>query len=268
MLSVTGFGQNGPESQRPAYAPVIHAEAGYIARHEVMDGNAPSDPVFSLADSYSALHGTIALLSALHMRTRTGQGQHIDLCMLRAMVATDDYSHHLLDDALPIERLGGQVFDAPGGPILISAQWKFLWHQAKTQFGVEAEEGASLEEKFANREAAIRAWISSYASREELAHDLDRVGFAWGDVRRTETVLESPTLRDSNLFAEVDDRGNGKRRVIQAPYEFSGARSGIRGPAPHRGEHNAEVLRDWLSAAPEEIERLEKDGVLLRDEYA
>ena len=47
MLSVSGFGQTGPEIERLAYAPVIHAEAGYIARHAEMDGNQPSDPVFS-----------------------------------------------------------------------------------------------------------------------------------------------------------------------------------------------------------------------------
>ena len=49
MLSVTGFGQDGPESHRQAYAPIIHAEAGYIARHAEMDGNPPSDPIFSIA---------------------------------------------------------------------------------------------------------------------------------------------------------------------------------------------------------------------------
>lgn len=268
MLSVSGFGQNGPESQRQAYAPVIHAEAGYIARHAEMDGNAATDPIFSLADSYSALHGTIALLSALHLRERTGLGQHIDLCMLRAMVATDDYSHHLLDDALPIERLGGQVLDAVGGPILISGQWKLLWHVAKTNFGVTADEGANSEEKFANREAAVRAWVAAYQSRDELKRDLEKSGLSWGDVRQTHEVLDSPTLKASNLFAEIDDHGQGKRRVLQAPYEFSNASSGARGPAPHRGEHNGQVLQEWLSLSAVEIESLEKEGTLLRDDQA
>lgn len=268
MLSVSGFGQDGPESQRQAYAPVIHAEAGYIARHAQMDGNAAVDPIFSLADSYSALHGTIALLSALHLRERTGRGQHVDLCMLRAMVATDDYSHHLLDDELPIERLGGQVLEAAGGPILISGQWKLLWYLAKTHFGVRAEDGESPEEKFANRETAVRAWVAAYESRDELKRDLERCGLSWGDVRQTDEVLESPTLKALKLFAEVDDRGHGTRRVVQAPYEFSDATSGARGPAPHRGEHNAEILREWLSLSDAEIESLEKSRTLLRDEYA
>jgi CoA:oxalate CoA-transferase len=265
MLSVTGFGQDGPESHRQAYAPVIHAEAGYIARHAEMDGNPPSDPIFSIADSYSALHGTIGLLSALHMRERTGVGQHVDLCMLRAMVATDDYSHHLLDDDLPPERLGGQVFDAVGGQILVSSQWKGLWHQFKTVLGVSAPNGANLEEKIANRERAIREKISSYTDRAELERDLDRAALPWGVVRSMTEVLDSPTLKATKVFAEVDDRGTGTRRVIQAPYEFSDAESGVRGPAPHRGEHNAEVLQEWLSLPREQIEQFLKSNVLLSD---
>jgi crotonobetainyl-CoA:carnitine CoA-transferase CaiB-like acyl-CoA transferase len=266
MLSVTGFGQTGPESHRPAYAPVLHAESGFIARHAEMDGHSPSDPIFSLADSYAALHGSVALLSALHMRERTGRGQHIDLNMLRALVATDDYTHHVLDGALPPERLGGQVLDAPGGPILISAFWKGLWHQAKTLFGVTADDGDCLDEKIANRQAAVREWVASYDDRDALKRDLDKAGLPWGDVRTMEQVPESPTLRAASWYGEIDDRAGGIRRVVQAPYEFSDASAHVRGPAPHRGEHNGEVLRSWLGATADEIREFEDAGVLLTDE--
>jgi crotonobetainyl-CoA:carnitine CoA-transferase CaiB-like acyl-CoA transferase len=265
MVSITGFGQKGPESHRQAYAPVIHAEAGYISRHAEMDANPPSDPIFSLGDSYAALHGTVALLAALHMRERTGRGQHIDLGMLRALVATDDYSHHLLDEELPPERLGGQVFDAPGGPILVSAQWKGVWHQLRTLFGVEAEPADTLDEKLANKRRAAREWVAAHPTREALARDLDRAGLPWGDVRRMDEVLDSPTLRSVALYGDVDDRGGGKRRVIQAPYEFSHAASGIQGPAPRRGEHNVEVLEEWLALDAAEIDRLRGAGVLLEE---
>jgi crotonobetainyl-CoA:carnitine CoA-transferase CaiB-like acyl-CoA transferase len=266
MLSVTGFGQNGPESHRQAYAPVIHAEAGYISRHSEMDGNVPTDPIFSLADSYSALHGTVALLSALHMRERTGAGQHVDLCMMRAFVATDDYFHHILDADMPPERLGGQVFDAPGGPILVSAQMKGLWHQLRTVHGISAPDGDNLEQKIANREAAMRAWVRGHESREDLTRNLDRAQLPWGDVREMEEVLESPTLNASELFAEIDDRAGQTRRVVQAPYAFSDADCGVRGPAPHRGEHNAAVLSQWLTLGGSEIEALTRSGALLADE--
>jgi CoA:oxalate CoA-transferase len=265
MLSVTGFGQAGPESHRPAYAPVIHAEAGYIARQAEYDANPPSDPVFSLADSYSALHGLVALLSALHMRERTGRGQHIDLCMMRALVATDDYTHHLLDDALPLERLGGQVFDAPGGPILISSQWKGIWYQLHRLFGVEADNGSSLDDKIANREAALRDWVATHEDRDELKRKLDQAELPWGDVRSGVDVLTSPTLAHTAPYREVDDRSGGTRRVVEAPYVFSDADVGVRSGPPHRGEHNAEVLRDWLDLSDHEIAKLRDAAVLLSD---
>ena len=53
--------------------------------------------------------------------------------------------------------------------------------------------------------------------------------------------------------------------MIQAPYEFSSAASGVRGAAPRRGEHNAEVLTDWLSVSPEHIAKLEQTGTLLAE---
>ena len=53
---------------------------------------------------------------------------------------------------------------------------------------------------------------------------------------------------------------------MQAPYAFSDATSGVRGSAPHRGEHNAEVLREWLAVDDAEIRELEDAKVLLRDE--
>ena len=262
MLSVTGFGQQGPETGRMAYAPVVHAEGGYIARHAELDENPPSDPILSIADSYAALHGTIGLLAALHLRERTGLGQHVDISMLRSLFATDDYSHHTLDEALPVERLGGQVFDAPGGPILISSQWKALWHVTRREFGLTAADAPTLEEKLANKRQAVRNWIASYSDRDTLKRDLDRAALPWGDVREPHEVLDSPTFRNDPPFAEIDDRKGGRRRVVEAPYRFSDAHSGVRGVAPRRGEHNAEVLAGWLSLSEQAVASLEAQGVL------
>ena len=63
----------------------------------------------------------------------------------------------------------------------------------------------------------------------------------------------------------MDDRAGGTRPMAQSPYRFSNARSGIRGPSAHRGEHNREVLAGWLGMAEEEIERLIADRLLLAD---
>jgi len=63
--------------------------------------------------------------------------------------------------------------------------------------------------------------------------------------------------------AVVHDRAGGSRPITQSPYRFSDATSGVRGPAPHRGEHNVEILNDWLGRTPADAEKLEHSGVLL-----
>jgi CoA:oxalate CoA-transferase len=64
MLSISGFGQDGHDAERAAYAPVIHAEAGLIGRQADLSGDPPADIAFALADTLAGLHGTIAILEA------------------------------------------------------------------------------------------------------------------------------------------------------------------------------------------------------------
>lgn len=103
MLSISGFGQEGPESHRAAYASVLHAESGLVARQSEHDGRPASDPVLSIADMNAGLHGLVAILSALHLRERTGRGQHLDIAMLDTMLVTDDYANFAID-GIPLER--------------------------------------------------------------------------------------------------------------------------------------------------------------------
>src|SRR5205823_3639690 len=114
-------------------------------------GDPPADFAFALADALAGLHGTIAILAALRLRDRTGTGQYIDLSMLEAMLATDDYTHYCIDEH-PVRAASGEVWPAPGGPILVSADRKYLWHQLKTCFGVaDPDPDAPLEDKLRAR---------------------------------------------------------------------------------------------------------------------
>ena len=90
MLSISGFGQEGPERDRASYAGVIHAETGVIARRRTPDGHPPVDLEISMADTVTGLHGVIGVLAALRLRDATGLGQHVDLAMIDAMAASDD----------------------------------------------------------------------------------------------------------------------------------------------------------------------------------
>jgi len=250
MLSVSGFGQDGDDAGRAAYAPVIHAEAGLIGRQADITGDPPADIAFALADALAALHGTVAILAALRLRDRTGTGQHIDLSMLEAMLATDDYTHYSIDQH-PVWPARGEVWPAPGGPILISADRRYLWHQLKACFGLaDPDPDAPLEAKLRARAQAMAEWTAAHADRDALKRDLEAAKLAWADVRHAGDVLAAPSVAGRGTIVEVTDGDGGRRSVVRMPYRFSDAASGPARGVPETGEHTGEVLREWAARPP------------------
>jgi crotonobetainyl-CoA:carnitine CoA-transferase CaiB-like acyl-CoA transferase len=263
MLSISGFGQDGPESHRAAYASVLHAESGIVARQSELDGRAASDPLLSIADMNAGLHGLVAILSALYLRERSGRGQHIDISMLDTMLVTDDYANFALDE-IPLIRGGGEVWDAAGGPIMITGDFRMIFKLLVKHLGVvdPTPAGASLEEKIRTRRNAVAGFFASFENRADLIRALDSVNLAWGDVRSSARAFDSPTARARKIVARVDDREGGTRPVVESPYRFSNAQSAVTDGPAYRGEHNREVLESWIGVSADEIERLERQGVL------
>jgi CoA:oxalate CoA-transferase len=266
MLSVSGFGQDGPDAKRPAYAAVIHAESGIVQREAALNGTRASDPRISIADMNAALHGLIGLLSALVMRDRTGVGQHVDISMLESMVATDDYMHLALDGLGAREGvIVNQTWDVVGGQIVIAGDFRWVWRRLQETFDLKdpAAGDAPISEKARLRQAAAAELFASFTEREALLAALARADLPYGVVKESRETLASPALQARGAIASVDDRAGGTRNVIRSPYRFSNAESGVAGPAPYRGEHNRQVLEQWLRLGSAEIEQLERDGVVL-----
>ena len=256
LLSISGFGQDSPESQRMAYAAVIHAESGLVQR-QARDGRPPQDVRVSLSDTNAALHGLVAVLAAMHLRQTTGLGQHIDMSMLDATIVTDDQLLYHLEDSHETGPAVSDIWDTGFGPILIAGDFRHIWRQLNTGMGIKdpARKGASLEEKIQRRRASAASFFKSLQNRIEAQEIMESLGLAWGEVRDSSTLRDSETVRHRGVLTEVDDRAGGSRVIPQSPYRFSDAEAGVRGGAPHLGEHNGEVLRDWLELQDEEIER-------------
>lgn len=263
MLSISGFGADGPESGRAAYAPIIHAETGLVhgqAERVAMENEGgpfrPVELVTSLADTNAGLHGLVATLAALHQRHATGVGQHIDLAMVDATLVTDDRAHYFLDGISKALPVNAEVWETAGGSLMISADFRHVWKQMVSLCGVEdpTPPGAELAEKIRlRREATWRFFNETLTDRAGVIEALDRMNLAWGDVRTREQARELPTVVHRGSIAEVDDRAGGTRPVPQSPYRMSRAETGIRGGAPFLGEHNAQVLTEWLGMSEDEI---------------
>ncbi|MGE3848543.1 MAG: CaiB/BaiF CoA transferase family protein [Gammaproteobacteria bacterium] len=260
MLSISGFGQEGPERERAAYAPVLHAECGLIDRFAELGKHHAVDFPASSADTTAAVHGVIGLLAALLMAARTGQGQHIDLAMINSQFYHDDFLSMVLSGDTPPAG-SGEVWTVAGGRIVVATTFSYLWKKVSRHGGL-ADPGDED-----GRRAALATYFASFPTWASVTAMLDSLNLAWGRVRPwREAVHTNPSVGPREVIAQIDDRIGGTRPTTQAPYRFSDARATVRGPAPYRGEHNAAVLRDWLGYDAERIQSLCRTGVLSAQE--
>jgi CoA:oxalate CoA-transferase len=264
MLSISGFGQGGPESRRPAYAPIVHAEMGLIARNRRRGVGGNGDLPLSVADTNASLHGLIGVLSAVILRQTTGLGQHIDMAMVDATLFTDDQIGYELEGLEGGGGLPNDIWETGPGPILVSADFRHFFRMLVTQGGLAdpTDETMDLDAKIAARRAIVASYMAALSDWEEVAAAMDRVNIAWGQVRPGKTLHDHPTLKHRRSIAQVDDRAGGTRPTPQSPYRFSNARSGVRAGAAHRGEHNTEVLAEWLGIDAAATEKLVANGVV------
>lgn len=255
MLSISGFGQEGPEARRAAYAAIIQAETGIIARQARLNGGKPADMAVNLSDTNAALHGLVAVLAALHLRERTGLGQHIDMAMIDATLVTDDGLHFALERSEHTKVLPNDVWETAAGPVLLSADFRHIWRQVSRLCGVEdpATAEMSVAEKAEARHRAVVKYLAGLPDRATVITTFDRLNLAWADVRETRDIRSQPTVQHRGSITTVPDGQGGEREVVQSAYRFSQAEAGVRGPAPAKGEHNEEVLRDWLVLSDPEI---------------
>ena len=253
LLSITGFGQDGPGRDRKAYAPVIHAETGLIARQAQFDVRPPSDPMPSVADTNAALHGVIATLAALHMRTRTGRvGQHIDIAMTDAM---------LTPTTTPTTRwtasrsFGSAVTcgTPSGGQILTAGLFEVIWPLMDAAYGDELGVPADAPDETKARMEAVRRWIAAFTDRAELERAFDAAGVPWAGSTAPMEVFDSDWAQARHTFGEIDDRAGGTRRVTQSPYRFSDA--GARAGAAHRLSRGGQRARVGAVAGDDPVRR-------------
>ncbi len=267
MLSITGFGQSGPEAHRPAYASVIQAEAGLIRRLADEAGRDPTDLITSVADYNAGLHGCIAALAALMHARATGEGDRVDIAMIDSMIATDDFFNFALD-AVPPPKLGGEYYrTADGAWTVVSGPVNHVFRTIAAHTGLADPSGAddSIQTKIDLRKAALRKWASTLPTRSSFTDVLDTVRIAWGALKLPAEAAESPTALHRESIATIEDAPGSRRKVVQMPYRYAYAESTVRGRSPHLGEHNAAVLDDWLGLDAVTIGAFTKSGVLLAD---
>jgi crotonobetainyl-CoA:carnitine CoA-transferase CaiB-like acyl-CoA transferase len=266
VLSVNGFGSESEWRDKRAYAPIVHAITGLL-RDRAASGAVPTQPRIAYSDVLTALHGAVALLAGLRMAEATGQGQHIEVPMFDATLASHSEAGNVLIDP-PDDRVMNPIFDAGRhGWIAVGGAAQHVWMSLAAAFPDELRDpspkGAELEAKARARHDAVAAFLAAQPSLEAALERLARAKLAAAPVVTPKEALLGPLARERDLLTQVEDGRGGTRPVVRSPARFSAAKNEVRGRAPGHGEHGAELLRELLGWDPERIRALTESGALL-----
>ena len=168
------------------------------------------------------------------------------------------------------EQQNGEVWETASGPVVIPGGLKWVWHQLSNVHGLvdPTPKDGELAEKLASRRRIATEYLQSLPDRDAVVSALDAAGLAWGEVREMSAVIESPTMEHRQTIAQIDNRVGGTRPVVRTPYKMSMSDTRQVGAASYRGEHNTEVMAEWLKVDGGTVERLQSESVLLQDEWA
>lgn len=278
-LSASGYGQTGPYSQRPGLDLILQAMSGLMST----TGEERGPPVkvgVPICDLTAALYGAYAVLAALLVRQRTGEGQFIDVSLYEAGVslAVWEAASYWTTGDLP-GRLGSahrasapyQAFRTADGYITIGATSPPLWSRLCRALGL-----AHLEQdvRFATN-AARRARYRELAGLIEAvtvtqpgAHWyrlLDEAGVPCGVLQTYDQVLADPHLDARRFFVDLPHPRAGNVRALGSPARLSKTPPRLRRAGPLLGEHSAEVLAE-LGCTADELAGLAADGVVRLNE--
>jgi crotonobetainyl-CoA:carnitine CoA-transferase CaiB-like acyl-CoA transferase len=277
--SITGYGNTGPWVNRRAFAPVINAEMGLTKRQgDARGGQYANDP-FSHADVYTAIECASAILAALFQRERNGEGQYIDLSMAQTLLYVNEHAHDDLweepvspdairsfrpEDYAVLTTKDGITSVVSGHPAERGTFDFFVGAmQAPHLLNDERFKTVALRIKnFAELMQLIKDWAQTIETVDELERRLDENKLAMGQMRTVREVAKTKWASERNAFVEVDDRGDGKVKLPNSPWMFSGSDTSTRGVTKYRGEDNAEVLRELLGLSAEQIKDLNNREII------
>ncbi len=217
-VSISGWGQFGPESHRAGYDPIAQAASGWMAANGPTDGEPCKGPTY-LCDDLAGLHGAIGAMAALHHRNRTGEGQHVDSSLLDAVLFQSNGFLSLAAMGVPIARMGSEVtitcpvntYTCADGylylAIALDAHWVKLCEAMGRPELISAPGFATNTARCDNRDA-VNAAVSDWCISQPVVTAVARLSAAgvavakvdtYEDAARNPHVLERDMLQDTVL---------------------------------------------------------------------
>jgi formyl-CoA transferase len=259
LLSITGFGHDGPEGGRAGYDQIAQGEAGLMS----ITGPGPDEPTrvgLPVGDLLAGMYGAYGVLAALHERERTGRGDVVRTSLLAAIVGVHAFQGTRYTVTGEVPRAQGNhhpsiapygAFRTADGIVQIAVGSQSLWERFAPLVGVQPDDPrfATNTERVGHRDdlvAAIEAGLAAEPSAHWLPL-LDGAGVPSGQVRDFAAVYEWEQTRSQGLVVDVEHPTVGRIRLPGPPLRFDAAEPVTHRPPPRLGEHD-EAVRSWLDA--------------------
>jgi crotonobetainyl-CoA:carnitine CoA-transferase CaiB-like acyl-CoA transferase len=257
LLSISGFGHDGPEGGRAGYDQIAQGEAGLMS----LTGTGPDDPMrvgVPIGDLLAGMYGAYGVVAALHERNATGRGQVVRTSLLAAIVGVHAFqgTRYTVTGEVPYGQGNHHpsicpygLFRCADGMVQIAVGSENLWRRFGPAFGLpfDAPGFATNAERVGNRDAVVEAVNAAFADqqRADLLPRLAGLGIPAGEVRTLDRVYDWDQTRSQGLLVDVDHATVGPITLPGPPLRFDdGGRLSHTAP-PTLGQHD-ESVRRWL----------------------
>jgi formyl-CoA transferase len=273
--AISGFGQDGPDADKPAYDQIIQGLSGVMA----INGDEVLNPLrtgFPVCDTVGGLNAAFAIMSALYAREKTGTGQFIDIAMIDSIMPMMGWvvSNLLLAGQQP-QLLGNDnftaapsgVFKTSDGQINIAANKQEQWEKLCDLIGLpELKEDKRFKERDTrkNNRKALTPILEEKLKQNNTkfwVELLNKNGIPSGEILSLEEALNQEQIKYRDTFTNIEVEGIGEVPLFNLTAKFSNATGKVEAPPPLLGQHTNQLLTE-LGYLPQQIKDFKQRSII------
>ena len=275
--SISGFGQNGPYSQRGGVDQIAQGMGGMMAITG-LPGQGPVRAGVAISDVTSGLQLAVGILTALHERHRTGKGRWVHTSLLESMIGMLDFQAARWTIASDDPPQAGNdhptlgpmgMYKTMDGYLNLAASGGRLWEALCSELGapewLEDERFSSVSARKDNK-AVLNLLIEERLSQDTTEHwvlRLNEVGVPCGPVNTVAETFSDPQVQHLGIASPVSHPTAGEIKILRNATNLEGVSNDIRAASPLKGQHSEELLTQF-GFSDEEIDSLSHSGVVPR----